>query len=356
MNEEFSNLASPHIELLRSLRYESGLFSASSKKVVTGYDKAWIRDNFYVGLAFLELGMREEVMDMYRAFTSILLRHEGKIDYAISEKPLFSHQYIHPRYHPETFDEFWESWGNKQNDSVGALLYFFGILAKQNFPVLQNEDEKRITQKLIIYLEKIEYWRDSDSGIWEEWEEIHASSLGACIAGLRAIKEVGFDVSPECIQKGEDMLRHELLPRESHDKFCDLSLLTLVYPYNLLSHEEAKNVIETIEYNLVKTKGVIRYKGDHYYNKNLDGWSEEAEWTFGFSFLSLAYHVLGEKEKALTYLQKACETINGKGEIPELYYSNSSEHNENTPLAWSEAMYLIALARLTTDNLRLTIT
>lgn len=350
MNEERLALKSRHVELLRSLRYESGLYSASSKKVLTGYDKAWIRDNFYVGLALLELEMREEIMDMYNAFMSILLKHEWKIDYAINEKPAFSHQYIHPRYHPETFDEFWESWGNKQNDSVGALLYFFGTLAKQHLPVLQQEDEKRIIQKLITYLEKIEYWQDTDSGIWEEWEEIHASSLGACIAGLKTVKEIGFDVPDELIQKGEDMLHHELLPRESHDKFCDLSLLTLIYPYNLLSSEEVKNVIETIEYHLVKANGIIRYKGDHYYNENIDGWSEEAEWTFGFSFLALAYYVLGEKEKALTYLQKARKTINEKGEIPELYYSNSREHNENTPLAWSEAMYLIALARLTANQ------
>lgn len=345
MNQELSN----HTALLKSLQYESGLFSASSKKVVTGYDKAWMRDNVYVGLAFLELDEREEVMKMYTAFISILLKHEWKIDYAISARPEFSYQYIHPRYHPETFDEFWESWGNKQNDSIGALLYFFGTAAKRNFPVLQNENEKRVIQKLAAYLQVIEYWQDQDSGVWEEWEEIHASSLGACVAGLKTVKETGIEIPDELIRKGDDMLHYELLPRESHDKFCDLSLLTLIYPFNILSNEEAKNVIKSIEYHLVKTKGIIRYKGDAYYNKNWDRWSEEAEWTFGFSFLALAYHSLGEKERALFSLEKARETVNEKGEIPELYYSNSQEHNENTPLAWSEAMYLIALTRVTYD-------
>lgn len=332
-----------HTGVLRSLRYETGLFAASQKNVSTGYEKAWLRDNIYVSFALDALGDREALEAMYAAILSIFLKHEWKIDYAILAKPQFGYQYIHPRYHPETFDEYWEVWGNKQNDAVGSLLFALGTFVQKGMTLIDTDDKHRIVQKLIQYLSAIEYWHDVDSGIWEEDEEIHASSLGACVAGLKKIQEVGFDVPLELIEKGEDMLHHELLPRESHRKFCDLALLTLLYPYNLLHEEEARQILGNIEYHLVKEKGVIRYKGDRYYNHNWDSWSEEAEWTFGFSFLSLLYFQMGDRTKSEAYLKKAISTVNEKGDIPELYYSHTSEHNENSPLVWSEAMFLAAL-------------
>lgn len=345
MNDQLQQLKESHLAVLNAMQYESGLFSASAKRVTTGYDKAWLRDNFYVGLALHELKQTQPLKKLYGALTSILLKHEWKIDYAISAKPAYSFQYIHPRYNPENFDEFWESWGNRQNDAIGSILFLFGLLKKSGMDIINTEEEARLVKKLIAYLETIQYWQDIDSGIWEEWEEIHASSLAACVAGLQAVKAAGFFVADELISKGEDMLHHELLPRESHDKFCDLALLTLMYPYNVATSQEAQQILTNVEYHLTKKRGVIRYKGDHYYNKNWDRASEEAEWTFGFSFLALAFQQIGNKEKAQYYFQKAKETINEKGEIPELYYSNDSAYNENTPLAWSEAMFLIALEK-----------
>jgi hypothetical protein len=52
--------------------------------------------------------------------------------------------------------------------------------------------------------------------------------------------------------------------------------------------------IENINYHLLKKRGVIRYKGDHYYNKNPDMCSEEAEWTFGLSWLAIIYAKLNK--------------------------------------------------------------
>ena len=42
-------------------------------------------------------------------------------------------------------------------------------------------------------------------------------------------------------------------------------------------------IIENVEYHLERRRGVVRYKNDRYYNKNKDRYSEEAEWTMGFS-------------------------------------------------------------------------
>lgn len=94
---------------------------------------------------------------------------------------------------------------------------------------------------------------------------------------------------------------------------------------------------------LLKKKGVIRYKGDHYYNKNLDNYSEEAEWTFGLSWLVIIYSKLGMWKKANDFMNRAISTITDKGEIPELYYSNTDNPNENCPLGWSESLFVVAL-------------
>ena len=84
------------------------------------------------------------------------------------------------------------------------------------------------------------------------------------------------------------------MPRESKEKFVDLALLSLIWPYDLLTKKsETEVILENVEYHLLREHGVIRYKGDHYYNKNQDGWSEEAEWTFGLSWLAIIYEKLG---------------------------------------------------------------
>ena len=72
------------------------------------------------------------------------------------------------------------------------------------------------------------------------------------------------------------------MPRESKSKFTDLALLSLIYPFNVVSEKMAREIVRHLEYHLERDRGVIRYKNDRYYNKNEDEVSEEAEWCFGF--------------------------------------------------------------------------
>lgn len=342
---DYPKVIEHHLKNLEKLQERSGLFLASAQSVTTGYDKAWLRDNFYECLAFEYVGQWDVVRKTYRAILDIFLKHEEKIDHAISNKPQHAFEYIHPRYHPHTFDEFWEEWGNKQHDAIGAILFRVGELEQHdNFSILETADDKRIVQKLVRYLESIQYWIDPDNGMWEEAEELHASSIGACVAGLKKIDELDFiEVNPEIIAKGEEVLRH-ILPRESEKKFVDLALLSLIYPYNVVTDMERDTILENVEYHLVKNLGVLRYKNDMYYNKDLvDNVSQEAEWTFGLAWMAIIYERMGNKPKAEEFIRKAMATVDAVGEIPELYYSNSEEHNENSPLGWSESMFIVAL-------------
>lgn len=350
---DYEKIIKHHLSNLEHLLEPSGLFLASPKDVSTGYDKAWLRDNFYECLAFEFVGRWDIVQTTYRAILNIFLKYEDKIDAAILKKPENPHEYIHPRYHPKTFEEFWEEWGNKQNDAIGAILFRIGELESHlGMSVIETADDKRIIQKLVNYLESIEYWVDMDNGMWEENEEVHASSVGACVAGLKKINELDFvHVSPDLIENGEIILR-KLLPRESNKKFVDLALLSLIFPYNITTEEERDQILENVEYHLVKNMGVIRYKNDVYYNKDrIDKVSQEAEWTFGLAWLSIIYQRMGKKHKAEQFLKRAMATINQIGDIPELYFSNSRDHNENSPLGWSESMFIVAMHLFYTQNI-----
>ncbi len=349
-NPVHQKLITQHLKILEKLQYDSGLFAASQKGVETGYDKAWLRDNFYECLAFEVLGDLETVRHTYRAILDIFIKHESKIDHAISKKPEHTYQYIHPRYHPETFDEYWEEWGNKQNDSIGCILFKIGELEKRRRgAIVQNDDDRRVVQKLVWYLSTLEYWHDEDSGMWEENQEIHASSVGACVAGLKMAKHIeGIKVPGDLIQLGEQVLQ-AILPRESEGKFVDLALLSLIWPYDVVTKKQAGEILTNVEYHLLRERGVIRYKGDHYYNKNKDGWSEEAEWTFGLSWLAIIHEQRGEHDKAEAYVELAKDTVVKRG-LPELYFSNSTKYNDNIPLGWSESLFIVALHDVNEKN------
>ena len=60
------------------------------------------------------------------------------------------------------------------------------------------------------------------------------------------------------------------------------------------------------------------------------------------SWLSIVYETLGDKEKAKEYFEQARKTSTKLG-LPELYFSNSTKYNDNTPLGWSESLFIVAL-------------
>ncbi len=324
------------LQILKQMQYPTGLFAASRMTAKTGYNLAWIRDNVYAAIGLEAAQKYGDVKKTLRALFDILLKHEYKIDWAIKEKPKHAHQYIHARYDPITMEEIWEQWGNKQNDAIGALLFKVGDLEQKGIRIVRSENDLRILQKLVHYLQSIEYWQDKDNGMWEENEEVHASSIGACVGGLKKIKKI-VDVPEDLIKKGETAL-NELLPRESETKEVDMALLSLIYPYNVVNEEQRNTILKNIEEKLVREKGVTRYIGDKYCYRN-----GEAQWTKGLPWLAIIHKQLNKPDRYAFYMRKTMEAMNEKGELPELYYANSNEHNENTPLAWSQALFVVGL-------------
>ena len=324
------------IQILKQMQYPTGLFAASRMTVKTGYHLAWIRDNVYTTIGLEAAQKYGSVKKTLRALLDILLKHEYKIDWAIKEKPRHHYQYIHARYNPLTMEEIWQQWGNKQNDAIGSLLFKVGDLEGKGIKIVRNKNDLRILQKLVNYLARIEYWHDKDNGMWEENEEVHASSIGACVAGLRKISKI-VEVPKHLIKKGEDALS-KLLPRESDTKEGDMALLSLIYPYNVVTKKQMNEILKYVEGKLAREKGIIRYIGDKYHFRN-----GEAQWTKGLPWLAIIYKKMNKPSKYAYYMRKTLQAMNGKGELPELYYADGKEHNENCPLAWSQALFLAGL-------------
>ena len=324
------------LQILRTMQYPTGLFAASRMNVKTGYNLAWVRDNVYTAIG-LEAAQKYNIeRKTLRALLDILLKHEYKIDWAVREKPKHHYQYIHARYDPITMEEIYEQWGNKQNDAIGALLFKIGDLEEKGIKIVRNQNDLRLIQKLAYYLQSIEYWHDKDNGMWEENEEVHASSIGACAAGLKKISKI-VDVPKDLIEKGETAL-NKLLPRESETKEVDMALLSLIYPYNIATKKQREYILKSVEGKLVKEKGAIRYIGDKYHYRN-----GEAQWTKGLPWLAIIYRRMNKPDKYAYYMRKTMQAMNDKGELPELYYADGNGYNENCPLAWSQALFVAGL-------------
>jgi len=146
------------------------------------------------------------------------------------------------------------------------------------------------------------------------------------------------DVPERLIEKGQETL-NRLLPRESKTKETDLALLSLIWPYNIVTEEQREQILSNVELKLLRNRGVIRYAGDKYYNMN-----GEAEWTMGLAWLAIIYKRMENFTKYRFYMQKTMDTMNNEGELPELYFANSEKHNENSPLGWAQALYMIAVS------------
>lgn len=346
MNIDFNSEINSQLDIVRKLKTSTGVFTASAQTVSTGYDKAWLRDIFFIVLGFMEAGDMETVRTTGRALLDVFIKHKDKINWAIENKPSETWQFVHARFHPETFEEFWEEWGNKQHDAVGEILNLISELELRGQTIIKVDEDKEMVQKIVDYLVAIEYWHDADNGILEESEEVHASSIGSVVAALKKAQQVSWIQVPEgAIQKGEQALR-ALLPRESVTKFADLSLLSLIYPFNVTTEEETISILRNVEYHLTKDKGVLRYKGDRYYNNNQDGYSEEAEWCFGLAWLSIIYALREDRGRAEFYLERTRSALTAEALLPELYYSHTGKPNENTPLGWAVSMYVCALVKV----------
>ena len=331
--------------MLDKLRLPNGMYLASTS---SDYYYTWLRDTVYEVFPYLDKTC-DRYEKTYHRILDMFREYEWKLDIHQTVKPVEQWEFIHARYDANTVREIDTPWGHIQFDSLGAVLFGIGEGIRVGKNIIRDDKDREIIQKLVGYLNCCEYWSTPDNGMWEEWQEVHSSSVGACIAGLQAVREIVF-VPREMILKGYNTLSN-MFPIESIDRPVDLAQLSLVYPYKTFFGHDAELIVHRVETLLLRKRGCARYLGDSYYATNehegrhlplTNFYGYEAEWCFAKPWLALCHMELGNYEKAKQYIEETEDLMLEDGSIPELYFANSSKFNGNTPLGWCSGMYILA--------------
>ncbi|WP_152396059.1 glycoside hydrolase family 15 protein [Paenibacillus guangzhouensis] len=341
--------------ILDQLRLPHGLYIASPSK---DYQYVWIRDCVYMSLPYLNKPNRYYESTYYRLL-DLFRTYEWKLHILSKQKPSYEWEYLHARYSAQDVLEIHDqNWGHVQHDMIGAFLFGIGSGLAAGKRMFRDDKDLEIVQRLVEYLGHIEYWHDPDNGMWEEAREVHASSIGACVAGLKAVEPYVL-VPDALIDKGLHALL-TLFPHESQEKSTDLAQLSLVYPYRLFTGMLGDIIVQRAEQQLLRDRGLIRYEGDSYYStlephhgrhQPRDFYrGTEAEWTFGLPWLALCHLTLGRYEEARSYIHRTESLMTKPGVLPELYYGGTAAANPNTPLGWSSAMYILAKEALLSES------
>lgn len=352
------------IAILNTLYHVNGGYTSAMSGP---YRALWLRDTLYCAIAREYVGDFESIKKTYGLAFDIFHKSGDKISSCIDDPPTAKTDFLHARYNPHTLQEFPEEWGHNQLDIFGLFLYKVGDLRQKGIVVYRDYKDLKLAQDLVWYLFSLDWDKAPDFGVWEEGPEVHASSVGAVLAGLRAAREhiAEIRVPGRFIAAGREALGR-LLPRESQSRPYDLAQLSLLWPFRVVSPEQREQILSNIETHLVRERGVIRYPGDRYYNADPnrpDG--NEAAWPMGFSWLSIVYTKIAEEDlaagrrsdviasfkKAHHYIKRTESAMVDGGAIPELYVGDKP--NPNTPLTWAQAMYIVAVQSL--ENLKLSL-
>ncbi|MBW2990552.1 hypothetical protein KY348_02490 [Candidatus Woesearchaeota archaeon] len=352
---------------LDSLRRINGGYLASPNPGkpdgIGKYNVFWLRDIMYATYANEYLGNMQPMMKSFELVITIMMKHREHICKAIKKMP---EKALHARYHPNTLEEISPDWGHHQLDVLGFFLYKTGDLIQKGHNVIKTSEQRELIKDVIQYLFTYRWETHPDFGMWEEGPEVHSSSVGAVLAGLTMWHDAGhYDykykhdqdlskivpVSERYFDTGRKILL-KLLPRESESKECDLAQLSLIWPYNIIDNKMKKTILNNVETKLLRKQGVIRYKGDHYFNADQNNKiGNEAEWPLGIIWLSIVHNKIAawgnNLEESLKHLKKSREYLKKINElmvddcIPELY--TGGKPNENLPLAWAHSFHVIAL-------------
>ena len=378
---------------------ENGLFPAArvnKKSEYTGYANVWVRDNIHVAHAHYAIGSIEAAIKNVNTLMTYFKKYQkrfaniiksGKAPKNIMRRP-------HIRFNGNNIEENSEKWAHAQNDALGYFLWFYCLLLNHEILETKQEDIDMLAL-FVLYFNAIEYWRDEDSGHWEETRKVNASSIGAVVAGLKKFQQVLLkknldykykninvgQLLEELIKKGQEALK-QILPNECIEKdpakkrACDGALLFLVYPLNVVNENMADIILRNIEENLLGDYGIRRYIGDSFwapdYKKKvskekrtsyqgidiskrdtlLKEKGKEAQWCIFDPIISVIYGKRFQKtsqenylNKQIYFLNRSLGQITEKFECPELYYIEDSKyvHGDVVPLLWEQANLRIAL-------------
>jgi Glycosyl hydrolases family 15 len=383
----------------------NGLFPAAvagKDKSYTGYSHIWVRDNVHIAHAHYVVGKTEVAVKNLSALMQYFVKHQARFTNIISGKadPSDPMNRPHIRFDGSKLEEINQKWAHAQNDALGYFLWLFCKLANEG-QLAPSPDDLSTLHLFAPYFKKITFWKDEDSGHWEEERKISASSIGTVIAGLREFEKLllsgrAADPNPQStpalvkslINEGRAAL-DSILPAEcvqlnpGHQRKYDAALLFLIYPLQVVDSPMAERILKDVREHLQGEYGIRRYEGDSYwapdYKKKLapdertvdfsdnlasrdellPGAGKEAQWSLFDPIISCIYgtqfhgNVRGEYLGCQTeYLNRSLGQLTSETSrdalpfrCPELYYLEDGHYvpNDHVPLLWTQANLMLSL-------------
>jgi Glucoamylase and related glycosyl hydrolases len=369
---------------------EHGIYAASAsqgEEAASGYQNAWLRDNAMVAYSRFASGDAESALRTARGLTTLLKSQAEKMERIIA-KPKRKEEVQerpHIRFNAKTLQENEESWTHAQNDALGEVVWLRFLLANEAGFAFEAE-ERELYAMFPAYFDAIQYWKDADSGAWEEARKLNSSSIGAVMAGLREMDKFVRDGNErsgmkksglaELLKRGQRVLEVQLPFEAPPERKTDAALLFLIYPLGLVADERMKrSIVSLVRARLMGKVGIRRYLGDSYFCQDYDQWYTpgersadfaqrlavrdeflqpgcEAQWCLFDPVLSVIYgqeYQLSGRAEALKgqleHLNRAIGQLDEKGRCPEMYFLKGGKWtpNEHTPLAWTQANLSLAV-------------
>jgi hypothetical protein len=380
-------------------RLANGLFPAaavSAKTSYTGYARVWVRDNVHLAQAAHVLGRTAWAVDNLQALARFFATQAPRFDAIIAGAADPEDVGRRPaiRFDGHRLRALGERWPHAQNDALGYFLWMYCRLVRER-AIPAGAIAWDVLLRFPPYFRAIRYWRDEDSGHWEERRKIEASSIGVVVAGLEALRALAprdreqRRELDDLIARGRSALA-AILPAECVQRDPrkrrrhDSALLFLIWPLAVVGGEMAERIIEGVCGTLQGEQGVRRYLGDSFWcadykrklpaGKRTTDWSgsleirdalmapgQEAEWCLFDPVLSIIFGRRYQRTGAVTWRQRQVHHLNrslgqltaaGSGfpelRCPELYYRERGRWtpSDATPLLWTQAMLEVALATM----------
>ncbi|MGM5481167.1 MAG: adenylate/guanylate cyclase domain-containing protein [Nanobdellota archaeon] len=335
----YRDIMKQHCKVLQKIHHfpEFNIFSKGVESKT--YDKCWLRDILYRHDRFRILNDHKTIEKTVNKILRSFVFEEYKIDNLLDdEKSLRIQSIVYGNNLPHE-DHFWDEWNHKQHDSIGMLLYLVAKVEEDKKAFITKDiDYIRITNKLIRYLEKVKYWNGKAKEFWEENEEIHASSVGICVAGLKAISAVPKIKMPKgLIEKGRKAIS-KLVTKELRRKTFDASMLTLLEPELMVSKIQEEAILKRAENVINNEMTGITYKNDFYMFDNMEH-QRDVKMDFLTCWIARIHEQRGDKTKAKRLIDRVLAKHEEKS-APESFFVNSKELSKEKRLGWNEALFI----------------
>ena len=304
------------------------------------YRYVWSRDGTYVAYALDRCGYNHDAAAFYQWCKEVQQPDGGWAQ----------------RYHVEKSPG--PSWG-EQEDQCATILWGIG----QHHTL--TRDEEFLADMWPTVKKGVEHLlrnRDAETGLvgpsfdlWEEKQALHTYTNAAATAALRESARIastlGYEVlsnawSDEARNLQTAIVKHLwdeqsgrfLKSIKPHDSSIDTAILGLTYPFRVLEPDDPRILSSSRQIENAFTyasEGIGRYPGDTYHGGN--------PWFITTLWMALYRCQQGNYEKAKTLIEWCVKHVDELQLFAEQVHKDNGEPISASPLAWSHAMFILAL-------------